>query len=109
MQNRIFDLDDLDDLPDLDPDNTISADTVKTNMFGYDSKKLCHIIVSHRYLNMNKELAILAMEELSKRRQNGDDFNFEAFIEESINELPPLNFNMPDLRLLLSKISGIKK
>ena len=106
MKNNIFNIDDSDDLPELDANKSISLDTIKSNIVNYDSKKLCQIIVSNRYLNMNKELAVLAMQELSIRRQNGDQFNFEEFIEESLNQLPELNFSMPDLRVLLNKLSG---
>jgi hypothetical protein len=108
MNKGIFDIDELDSDNELDDAEDVSNETIKDNIIHYDSKKLCQIIVSNRYLNMNKDLAILAMQELSKRRQLGDDFNFEEFIEKSLEELPKINFSMPDLRMILSNISGMK-
>jgi hypothetical protein len=48
------------------------------------------------------------MEELAKRRINGDSFDFESHIEECIKELPPLNFSLPNLRDVLHQVVKAK-
>lgn len=73
----------------------------------FTSKKLCQIIVLYRYLRLNKDLSIKSMEELSLRRSNGDLFNFENYIEESLKELPELNFSLPNFKDILNQV--IKK
>lgn len=80
---------------------------LKASLCNFDSEKLCQMIVCDRYFNYNQEVAIMCMEELSKRRQSGDEFNFELFIENSLKELPPLDFSTPDLKTILNKF--IKK
>lgn len=108
MNEGIFDTNELDSGSELDSVEDVSNETIKSNIIHYDSKKLCQIIVSNRYLNMNKDFAILGMQELSKRRQLGDDFNFEEFIDQSLAGLPEINFSKPDLRTILGNVSGIK-
>jgi hypothetical protein len=86
-----------------------NLEEVKNKIPTFDSEKLCQIIVCDRYLNFNRELAILAMEELSKRRQQGDIFNFESVIEKSLSELPQINIAPLDIKTVLSKVSGWKR
>jgi hypothetical protein len=81
-----------------------SEENVKNNIEEFNSKKLCQIIVCNRYLNTSKDLAIACMEQLSKRRAEGDDFDFESYIETSLSELPVLNFKISDIRDAMSKI-----
>lgn len=45
------------------------------------SDALAAYVVAYRALGVNKELAVACMEELVKRRQNGDNFDFESYIE----------------------------
>jgi len=49
------------------------------------------------------------MEELSRRRQAGDAFNFESVIEKSLAELPQITTTPLDIRSLMGKMSGWKK
>ena len=51
-----------------------------------DSKNLAGFIVAHRVLGCWKEEAKACMIELSKRRINGDDFDFESFIAEEVKK-----------------------
>lgn len=83
---------------------SLDIELVKKNIPIFTSQKLCDMIICERYFNMNKEIAIFCMEELSKRRQDGDQFNFEQYIETSFQELPKLNFDMPDLRTILNQV-----
>ena len=76
-------------------------DTSKS-ISSYSSRKLCEIIVSYRYLGLNKALAISAMNELGSRRDSGDPTNFENEIELMLSELPQIDFKIPDLRNIFS-------
>ena len=72
--------------------------------------KLCEIIISDRYLSLNQKLALECMQELSKRRINGDNFNFEEYIEQKFEELPKINVNLLDLSGVLNQVvSGFVK
>jgi len=103
-----------DNFKDLEPDpnieikhTSLNIDLIRVNVPQYSSKKICEMIVCNRYFEMNKEISVICMEELGKRRANGDDFNFEDYIEKSYKELPTLNFEIPDLREILKQ--SIKK
>jgi len=53
------------------------------------SKVLAAQVVAYRLINVNKELAIKCMEELSRRRAEGEAFDYESYIEEKTKvELP---------------------
>lgn len=65
------------------------------------SKNLAGYIVAYRLLGFNKELSIKCMQELMNRRNNGDDFKFEDYIESELKDAPKPND--------LNKISNILK
>jgi hypothetical protein len=90
-------------------DVKLDVDKVKSLIPSYTSEKLCEMIVVDRYLGISKEVAVACMEELSKRRTAGDPFPFEKFIDEKLKSLPPLNFNMPDLRTTLQQMVKANK
>lgn len=48
-------------------------------------------VVVYRTLHINKELAVQSMIELTKRRERGDSFNYEEFIENKIKEMPKVD------------------
>ncbi len=104
-------LDSLDE--DLEDDITDNSDhmtniaSLHEKLPSLASEKLCELIVAYRYLNANKDLAIASMHELSRRRSEGDSFNYESYIENALNSLPKLDFNMPDLRSLISQINKL--
>lgn len=70
----------------------------------YSDFVLCDLIVVSRYLNFNQEAAILSMKELSKRRAEGSDFDFESVIEEKAKELPDISNTTIDLKSMFSTI-----
>lgn len=74
------------------------------NIVNYSNSVLCDLIVVSRYLNFNQEAAVLAMKELSKRRESGSDFDFESSIEEKLKELPTIPSNMMDIKSIFSSI-----
>ncbi len=88
---------------DLDIEELTEAE-VQAKIPEFNSVKLCDIIISYRYLGLYKFLYVLAMEELAKRRIEGDSFDFEKYIEESSKELPKLEFNITDVNLAMEQL-----
>lgn len=82
---------------------TLDISVVKEKIPQYLSQKLCEMIVCDRYFGFNQEIAIMCMEELGKRRINGDSFEFENYIDESMKDLPPLDFSGFDIRSILNQ------
>ena len=54
------------------------------------SKVLAAHVVIYRSLGMNKELAKACMAELATRRKNGDNFEYEDFIDEKVADMPQI-------------------
>lgn len=81
----------------------LDLDVVKKNIPNYSSQKLCDMIVCDRYFGFNQTITIMCMEELAVRRVNGDTFEFEKYIDEAYKSLPPLNFDMPDIRKVMQQ------
>lgn len=52
------------------------------------SEALVGMVVAFRALGVAKEEARAAMIELMRRREEGDEFDFESMIKEKINALP---------------------
>jgi hypothetical protein len=100
---------DIDDINEelLENDDIVTEDLIKEKIPEFTSEKLCQIIVANRYLNYSKDLAVASMLELSSRRENGSNFNYESYIEESLSSLPKLDFSKPDLRLLAYEIQKL--
>lgn len=87
---------------------SFTQEEIIRNIPNFSSEKLCSMIACHRYLGFSEEIAIASMEELGKRRINGDAFEFEQFIDNCLADLPPLSFNTPDLRQLIQQIGKIR-
>ncbi len=64
------------------------------------NEKLCEIIVTNRYLGLLKEQSIISMKELANRRANGNNFNYEDFIESEFKKLP---------KIIIEEKTNIKK
>lgn len=86
----------------------VNLEEIKNKIPTFTSERLCEIIVSCRYLNLDEDLIIKCMEELSKRRSAGDKLDFESLIENTLNQMPKLDFSIPDLRSIMSNISSKK-
>ena len=96
---------------DLDLNNTaplkginLDVELVKSKIPSYTSQKLCEMIVCGRYIGFYPELSISCMEELAMRRDAGDKFDFETYIDKAYQSLPKLDFAVPDLRSMLSTL-----
>lgn len=72
------------------------------------SIQLCEIIISNRYLGLFPNLLLPSMEELSSRRINGDNFDFEKYIEENLKDLPELYLNPNNLGELINIFTNLK-
>jgi len=90
-----------------------SIDEKDINIASFSSEKLADIVVSNRYLGIFTELSIAAMKELSKRRTDGDSFEYENYISSHLADLPKLE--MPtgtksniSIASLLNKIASLK-
>lgn len=81
---------------------------LKDNISQYSSEKLCELIVCDRYFGCYKEIAIVCMEELARRRLAGDEYVFEDYIEKAYNTLPKLDFAIPDLGDVLRQLISRK-
>ena len=103
MTNPIDEIDDDDSEFEL---AEFDIEKIKSKIPTYSSKKLCEMIVCDRYFNCYKDMAEFCMEELAARRIKGDDFKFEEFINESMKELPVLDFNVPDIGTVLRGLIG---
>jgi hypothetical protein len=69
-----------------------------------DSKALAAQIVVYRTLGLNKEEAITCMSELSRRRESGDEFHYEDFIDAEIKKMPEIPNNAPNLINLVKEL-----
>jgi len=98
----------FDDLASLDPEDTdkvfLDLNKVRENLPKYSTQKLCDMIICNRYFVLHKDITVMCMEELAKRRDAGDTFDFENYIETNSKDLPDLDFTMPDLRTMISSI-----
>lgn len=101
-------------IDDLDLDNneeikmrTLDVNKVRNHIPTYSSEKLSEMIVVERYIGFHPDISVMCMEELAKRRMEGDPFPFEDYIENAFNSLPSLDFKILDLRNVL--INAISK
>jgi hypothetical protein len=89
---------------------------ILSNISSSPSDALCQMVISHRYLNISDKVCQAAMEELAKRRINGDQLDYETAIKEGLSKLPKLpkdgikmSLNMNDLVSLIKNKVGIRK
>lgn len=106
--NFSFNLDDdlKDELEDELNEDIIDLDKIKFNLPSYSQERICEIITCNRYFNINSDLTVSCMEELSLRRSNGSDFDFESYIDSLRKELPTIDTVVPDIRNMLSQMIG---
>jgi hypothetical protein len=100
----MLDLDNTDSCESNLEEVVINIDDFKKSISNVTSIKLCDIVITYKYIGFNKDLAILCMEELSNRRQNGDIFDFESYIDTEYSKLPELNFSVTDFSAAIKQI-----
>lgn len=86
----------------------LNLNVVRQNVPTYTSPKLCEMIVCHRYFGCYSEIAIMCMEELAKRREAGDPFQFEQYIDQAHKELPEINLTAVNVGDVLQQAFGRK-
>lgn len=103
-------LEDLDSNEEYDQqDLSLDLNELLLLLSNFNSEKLCQMIVCNRYFNNNQDLDIACMEELSKRRQFGNTFDFESYIEKETALMPILDLSIPDLRSVLGEVVKNRK
>lgn len=88
--NKNNDLDDNIDLSYDDLIENLSDKDILEKISSFSSENLANIIVCYKYIGMYKDIFIAAMQELAKRRGDGEVFDFESYIESSLKELPDI-------------------
>ncbi|CAB4197019.1 hypothetical protein UFOVP1290_539 [uncultured Caudovirales phage] len=83
---------------------SLNLERVKKNIPSFSSEKLCEMIACERYFGFQPEIAVMCMEELSLRRINGDVFEFENYIESSLDQLPKIESKLPDIQSIIKNI-----
>ena len=81
----------------------------KKNVPLQSSAKLAEMVVCYRYLGLYKEVSVLAMSELGKRRADGDDFDYEAYISEKLDGLPKMDGEKPNVGSIVNIIGKYLK
>lgn len=71
------------------------------------SKALAARIVVYRSLGIDKEDSLLCMKELAARRAEGEDFDYESFIEEELKKMPKSEKKM-NLNNILKSVKFFK-
>jgi hypothetical protein len=103
----------MNEFNDLDDDvnleyQPLDLEVVRKNVPTFSSEKLAEMIVCDRYFGCYREVSVICMEELARRRAGGDSFDFENYIESSFKKLPELNMSGLNLRDVLTQSIGRK-
>jgi hypothetical protein len=79
---------------------------IPNNLLEVEAKDLAAYVVIYRALGINKELALLCMQQLCKRRSDGDSFEYEGFIEDELAKFPrAVEIKTKDIISLIGSIS----
>ena len=68
-----------------------------------ESKVLAAQVVAYRALGLDRDGSILAMQELVKRKEAGDEFDYEKFIADELSQLakptglPNISFGLQEI------------
>lgn len=78
------------DLENLDPEERkrLIKESQMASIKTSSSETLAAHVVVYRALKINKDIAVACMKELAKRKDDGDDFDFETYIENKLAEVP---------------------
>jgi hypothetical protein len=106
MLSQLSDLED--DSPMDDEPATLDLNVIQSNLPIYDVKRVCEMVVCERYFGLDKQIGLMCMQELARRRAAGDTFDFESYIDQSYKELPVLQLGNIDLRSVLGSLISPK-
>lgn len=84
--------------------NPFNLEKIKENLPKYSMEKLCELVVCDRYFGFDNAIQIICMEELARRREAGDTFDFETYIDKSFKELPVINLNATNIREMMTSV-----
>lgn len=101
-------LDDYDISDEDEEFEEMTAEELLTKLPEFKSIKLADLVVAHRYLGFYKELYVPCMEELAKRRIAGDNWDFEQYIEDQINDMPKISFNLNDVNAAIEQLKRMR-
>jgi hypothetical protein len=77
---------------------------MKESIDKYSSEALCSIIASDRHLKINRELQVICLEELDRRRASGDLFDFDTCIKKKIDAYPKINMSLGKVQDLFDSV-----
>lgn len=70
-----------------------------------ESDSLAAYIILYRTLGLERDIAVLAMYELSRRRMDGEVFDYESYIELKTQEIsPPKAYDYSNMLSFISKV-----
>ena len=72
------------------------------------SQALAAKVVSFRVLKLNRDAAVEAMEELSRRAAAGDTFDYETYIKTKMEEIPSPTAGAEHMEVLKRTLRNIK-
>lgn len=72
------------------------------------SESLAAQVVVYRSLGLNKEIAILCMAELARRRGLGEDFKYEEYIESEVAKIPRMQ-GIENKASIMNLFSSLKR
>lgn len=84
----------------------LNEDEVIGKIGEFSSEKLADIIIMHRYLGIYASIASAAMIELATRRENGETFEYELYINEKLVEMPKITINLSQYSNILNAFKG---
>jgi len=87
----------------------LDSEELKAKVLASPSDALCEIIVCDRYFGGYEKLAIACMEELGKRRINGENFDFETYIDNSLKDLPVIDFKLPNISDAIKQMISMQR
>lgn len=90
-----------DDIKDYSP---ATESSVISNISSSSSEAICNMIISSKVFGW-KSVIPIAMKELASRRKNGEDFNYEDYIEK--NKQEKITINPSDIKKISSQLTDI--
>ncbi len=81
---------------------------IRSNLPKYTIENLCDLIVCDRYFGFDDAVQVMCMEELARRRESGDTFDFETYIDNALKELPVITVGPTNIREVLGMVLKTK-
>lgn len=85
-------------------DIEIKEEDFSDKVYAMTNEKLCEVVVANRYLGTMRDVAILCMEELARRRSAGGIFEYEKYIDDVLKTLPKFDLDLQKIMKNMPKI-----